>query len=393
MLGLFCILTNLFNFNRQIYLIIYNFIQNLIKTLKKRKTILICPLDWGLGHATRCVPIINNLISSGAHVIIAADKRPLAFLKKEFPDLSVVNFPGYDITYQNKGSLALRMLLILPKILLGIYYEHKLLNKIIEEYSIDIVISDNRFGLWSKKVKTIFITHQILIKNPFNSVRIEKFFYTINKFFIKNFNECWIPDFEGDDNLSGDLSHKYKLPVKTFFIGPLSRFNGTIGATAIEETDLLVILSGPEPQRSIFEELVLKELSSNELKAIVVRGIPEDNSDKGKHIGNLSIYPHLPTEILQQLILNSRLILCRSGYSTVMDLAVLGKKAILIPTPGQTEQEYLATYFVSKKYFYSIPQKAFNLDAALLKSVDFNGVKFYNDYLTLKERIFYLLKE
>ncbi|NVN93882.1 MAG: glycosyltransferase [Bacteroidetes bacterium] len=355
-----------------------------------KKNILICPLNWGLGHACRCVPVIQSFINAGANVVIAADYRPLAFLRKEFPNLKCFSFPGYRITYQRKGSFLLKFFSLLPQIILDIYKEHKQLNSIIDEYDIDIVVSDNRFGLWNKKVKSIFMTHQISIKSPIKISIFERLLYYCNKAFIKNYDECWIPDFEGEINLSGDLSHKYNLPIDSYFIGPLSRFKNRTPNDYSNPLELLVLLSGPEPQRTIFEEIILKQLENKTIKTIIVRGITEE--DEVQTISeNLSIYSHLDTNSLQKLIQQSEMILCRSGYSTIMDIAVFGKKAILVPTPGQTEQEYLAQYYKEKKYFYSVSQKLFNLEEALSHSKKYSGIQVKSNGVELNERVKALL--
>ena len=359
--------------------------------MANKKNVLVCPLDWGLGHASRCVPIIQAFINADANVIIAADNRPLAFLRKEFPNLQWITLPAYQISYQRKGSLPLKLLGILPQFLKSIFTEHKLLDKIINEYKIDIVVSDNRFGLWNKKVKSIFMTHQVLIKSPIKLAFFDKMLFYINKAFIKNYNECWIPDFEGSINLSGDLSHKYKLPVDTYFIEPLSRFKNSEQIIENKNITLLVLLSGPEPQRTIFEEIILKQLENKTIKTIIVQGIPE--KEEVKTISEkLTIYSHLDTDTLQRFIQQSNIILCRSGYSTIMDLAVFGKKAILVPTPGQTEQEHLASYYKEKKYFYTVSQKLFNLDEALVQSEYYTGIQLKIDGNILKEKVETLLK-
>ncbi|MFZ4400128.1 MAG: glycosyltransferase [Bacteroidales bacterium] len=342
------------------------------------KNVLICPLDWGLGHAARCVPLIQSFLKAGANVIIAADNRPLVFLRKEFPDLQFIQFPAYQITYQNKGSFAIKMIRSIPNVLLSIYKEHKLLDQLIDKYNIDIVFSDNRFGLWNKKAKCIFMTHQVMIKSPLKSDFFDKLFFIFNSAFIKNFDECWIPDNESEINLSGDLSHKYKLPVTTYFIGPLSRFKNTEATNENKNIDVLVLLSGPEPQRTILEEIILQQLANKKINTVIVEGIPE--KEEVKIINDqLTIYSHLETDKLQSLIQQAALILCRSGYSTIMDLAVFGKKAILIPTPGQTEQEYLADYYQKKKYYYTVSQKEFNLDEALTQSKKYTGILIKQD--------------
>ncbi|MEI6695198.1 MAG: glycosyltransferase [Bacteroidota bacterium] len=359
--------------------------------MSEKKNILICPLDWGLGHASRCVPVIKAFIEANANVIIAADNRPLAFLSKEFPDLKCIRFPGYQIKYQRKGSLSLKFIAMLPQILIGIYQENRLLDKIIDEYAIDVVFSDNRFGLWNKKTKCIFMTHQVLIKSPVKFAFIDKMLYFINKMFIRNYSECWIPDFEGNVNLSGDLSHKYKLPIDTYFIEPLSRFKYFEAINENKKIDLLVLLSGPEPQRTIFEAIILKQLANNTIKTVIVQGTPE--TEEAITISeNLKIYSHLDTDTLQKFTQQANIILCRSGYSTIMDMAVFGKKAILVPTPGQTEQEYLANYYKGKKYFYTVTQKLFNLDEALEQSEYYTGIQLTSDGRILKARVEAILK-
>ncbi|MBN4051553.1 glycosyltransferase, partial [bacterium AH-315-M05] len=250
--------------------------------MKSRKRILICPLDWGLGHASRCIPIIKELIDFDFEIVIGADNGPLALLKREFPQLEFIEFPGYGIFYSKNGNMPLTMILSLPRVFGGIYREHTLLKSIIKNYKIDAVISDNRFGLWNSTVPTIFITHQVMVKCPKHLKFLEPVIHRINKFFIDKYDECWIPDLKGEENLSADLSHRYPLPRNAEFIGSLSRFD-TNGLTINDSNnleksyDLMAIISGPEPQRSIFENIVIKQLERTSLKSIIVRGVPEKN--------------------------------------------------------------------------------------------------------------------
>jgi len=336
--------------------------------MSNAKRILICPLDWGLGHATRCIPIIRLLLEKNAEVIIAADKEPLELLKKEFPTLAFITFKGYEIDYPKKSFMVLKMLSHIPKILSAIKAEHKTLKKIVEEYHIDIVISDNRYGCWSQTTKNIFITHQLMIKSPFG----ENILHSIVSKYIKKYDECWIPDTEEKNNLSGDLSHKYTLPQNAFFIGPLSRFAKK--QTENMSYDLTAIVSGPEPQRSIFEKMVVEQLSKIDLKALVVCGLPSCAFSE-KTIGKIKIVPHLDSKKMQEAIVSSSVILSRSGYSSIMDLAALNKKAVFIPTPGQTEQEYLAKELKDKNIAFSETQSQFNLKIALKESENYLGFK------------------
>jgi len=351
---------------------------------------LICPLDWGLGHAARCVPIINALIDLGHEVIIAADNAPLSFLKATFPQLQSVQLPGYTIRYSSNGRMNFKMLSQMPGFLKSIKKEHQLLQTIIDEYRIDLVVSDNRYGLWTKKIPTVFITHQLFIQVPLGKRWLNK----INHHFIQKFNECWVPDTENEANLSGNLSHTKKLNVlPTFFIGLLSRFSGK-ELSSEQKYDAIVVISGPEPQRTVFESLVVKQAEKTALKLVVVRGLPSENEIPAYlQSENLEVYNHLPTELFLEKTRKSNLVISRAGYSTIMDLAVLGKKAVLVPTPGQTEQEYLATYHFEKQHYFTQTQQEFDLEEAIKKVTTFSGIKVQNQFdlsRFLEERILVL---
>lgn len=361
--------------------------------MKKQPIVLVCPLDWGIGHATRCVPIIRELLMQNARVIIGASNRPLAFLKQEFPDLDFIDFPGYQIVYPGGDEgMVIKMIPQVPKLIKSIRDENSLLDKIINSQKIDLVISDNRYGLYTKKIPCVFMTHQVFIKTP-PALRIFEFFLSLmNKMFMQKYTECWIPDFEKEPNLSGDLSHGKALPKHSCYIGPLSRFSSNIATKHKNYIyDALVLLSGPEPQRTILEKKVLKELSELNLKAAMVCGKPEEFDIK-IHSENIDIFQHLESDHLQELILQSEIVISRPGYSTIMDIAALGKKALFIPTPGQTEQEYLSDYFSRKKLFYRINQNELNLKEDLKKSLVFPGIYLENDYQLLRKRISHLLR-
>ncbi len=363
--------------------------------MQKQKRILICPLDWGLGHATRCIPIIRLLLKKNAEVLIAADAGPLALLKQEFPQLTFIQLKGYNIEYPKSGSMKMKMLLSIPKIVNGIKEEHAQLDRIIDEHKIDIVISDNRYGCWSKKVKSIFITHQLMIKASIG----ESVLHNKVLKYIDNYDECWVPDVAGDNNLSGDLANKYSLPKNTFFVGPLTRLASLplLDASASTQNaqgdktmyNLVAIISGPEPQRSIFEKLVVEQLKPTNLKALIVCG--KASEEKTETINNIKIVSHLQSEEMQIAIQNADIILSRSGYSTVMDLASLGKKAIFIPTPGQTEQEYLAEMFMKKGIAFSQTQTSFDLKKALIQSENYKGFEKIEPDNELEKRIDKLL--
>jgi uncharacterized protein (TIGR00661 family) len=336
--------------------------------------ILVCPLDWGIGHATRCVPVIRKLQEKNAEVIIGADGRSFDFLKNYFPGLEFIRMPGVAVSYPSSGNMALKIALQIPKILSGIRKENRLVKKIIKEHNIDVVISDNRFGIWSNDIYSIYITHQVRIKAPKGWGFVEPLLSRIHSQFWKNCGECWIPDYPDDPNLSGDLGHPRKISPNCHYIGPLSRFSSFSGEKNInnssDDAGILILLSGPEPQRSIFEHIILDEFRKHpEKKAILLRGLP-GLSDKTNPLPNVTMFSHLPDAEIARLIQSAKVIVCRPGYSTLMDLASLGKSAILVPTPGQTEQEYLAEYHASGGAFACLVQKVFSLEAALRLSSD-----------------------
>ncbi|HEY9258755.1 glycosyltransferase [Chitinophaga sp.] len=347
-----------------------------MSTIIADRKILIIPLDWGLGHATRDIPLIHEMLNAGCQVFIAAEGKHAALLQQEFPQLTILPLPGYRIQYAQKGQFfGLKIMQQIPKIYRSVKYEQRWLKKIVAEYQINAVISDNRFGLYHKKIPTVFITHQLLIKTPFGGW-IERTLQKINYRFINKYSACWIPDFAGDNNLSGELAHPAKLPPHTTYIGCLSRFEPKPNVE--KKYDLLVLISGPEPQRSNLEKLILDQIKSLQITALIVSGKPGTPQNEQVAPGVTQIN-HLNASELNDAMLASDMVLSRSGYTTLMDLAKLNKKAILIPTPGQSEQVYLGEYLMEKGYFYSLPQEQFNLKTALEEASRFPFRSFHHD--------------
>jgi uncharacterized protein (TIGR00661 family) len=325
--------------------------------------VLIAPLDWGLGHATRCIPIINELLSNKMEVTIAASSTTATLLKKEFPQLSVIVIKGYNIRYtSNKFWLPFYLLWQFPAVCLRIVQEHAWLKKWVKKNTVDIIISDNRLGLYHRTIPSFYITHQLKIKtkNSFTTYLAQKIHY----YFINKYTQCWVPDFENvTTTLAGELSHPKKLPkIPVIYIGPLSRFEKKEIAI---KYDLLFLISGPEPQRTIFENIIFKQLKNYKGTALVLRGLPGAAEIKTIENMQVKVANHFTTQELNDAINQSELVISRSGYTTIMDLIKVQKKAILVPTPGQTEQEYLAKNLMAKKYFFSVNQERFNLENIL----------------------------
>lgn len=356
--------------------------------MQNRKKILVAPLNWGLGHASRCVPVIHELIAQDAEVLIAADGGALQLIRKEFPQLKWFKLEGYSIRYWWNLNAVFQIVLQLPGLFLTFYNERKWLKRFIEKENIDAIISDNRYGLFSGKIDSVLITHQTCIQLP-NAFRwMEKYFYRLNKKIIGRFSECWIPD-DNDPgkSLSGNLSHQFPLPQNACFIGSLSRFH--YGKKS-KQYDLLIVISGPENQRTKFEELITQQAVCLDLKIQMVRGIPESNKRVFVKSNFLKI-DYMTAKELNLAFLSSEIIIARSGYSTIMDLAATGSKAVLIPTRGQTEQEYLAEFLIKKKICYSESQKQFDLVRSLKRAEAYTGFKLQSGNSILKERVKYLL--
>jgi uncharacterized protein (TIGR00661 family) len=335
----------------------------------EKKRVLVAPLDWGLGHATRCIPIISVLIKQHCTVFVAAEGQIKTLLQKEFPSLVFIKLKGYRVKYSNrKFWMPLKLILQLPKIVYRIYAENIWLKKSVKKYKINAIISDNRMGLYHKKIPCVYITHQLTIKTGYRFT--QSIAQKIHYYFINKFNTCWVPDAEGLLNLAGDLSHPSTLPkIPVNYLGPLSRFDKI---ELENKYDVCIILSGPEPQRTIFEKKILAHVDNMAEKICLVRGLPYETKIPELKNTSVIIKNHLPADELSTIIQQSKLIISRCGYSTVMDLVKLQKKAILIPTPGQTEQEYLAKYLKAKKKIYTVTQKKFLLSNAINNALVFD---------------------
>mgnify|MGYP003692659493 CR=1 FL=1 len=299
------------------------------------KRVLIAPLHWGLGHATRCIPIIQQQIDHGNEVIIAAKGGPRGIIMARFPDLQFIDIPFMEITYPRDGNMSRHFFWRGPSFLHSIWREHKTLQRLIRTMKIDLVISDSRFGLWSRKTKCIFITHQVQILSP----HFQGLINVLNRWVMRQYKEVWIPDYEAAPGLAGILSHPEILPKNARYIGPLSRFSEPVKRQA-SKWKSIAIISGPESQRSLFEVEMARQFIESEEPALILRGKPD--SDESREIGQLKVVTHLDDQSFIQALAQSEEIFARSGYSTIMDLHVLGLTATFYPTPGQTEQEYLA---------------------------------------------------
>lgn len=348
-----------------------------------KKRILVAPLNWGLGHATRCIPIIQALIANGFEPVIASDGVALDLLRKEFPDLTCLELPSYNIEYSKSGYFfKFKLLKDSPKVINAIKKEKKITETIVETYQIIGIISDNRLGVYHKDIPSVFMTHQLQVLSGSTTWLSTKMHQKI----IHRFNECWVPDSIGPLNLSGKLGHIKASSLHLKYIGPLSRFK----KQDVElKYDVMVLLSGPEPQRAMLEEKLISQFEGYQGKVIFVKGIVEQEQHFSKK-GSITIYNYLMGEALEMALNESKIVLSRSGYTTIMDLAKLGKKAFFIPTPGQFEQEYLATRLSEQRLVPCCSQNDFVLEK--LKEVDnYLGFEAFDYELNFK-KLFNLFK-
>lgn len=330
------------------------------------KTILIAPLNWGLGHATRCIPIIKALQENNFIPIIASDGVALELLKKEFPYIQSLQLPSYQIEYAKNGkNFKWKLVKSLPRMLDAIREEKKLVKKWITKYNIDGIISDNRLGVYNTTIPSIFITHQLNVMTGNTTWLTSK----LHQIIIKKHMQCWVPDVASYPNLSGELGHSKAKHFPVHYIGPLSRLHKK---ERQKQYDLMVILSGPEPQRGILENKLIEEVNRYDGKVVFIKGIIEKTQVK-ETIDNTTFYNFMNTRQLEQTFNESDYVLCRSGYTTIMDLVKLGKKAFFIPTPGQYEQEYLAIKLDQEQIVPFAHQNDFKIEM-LSKIAEYKGL-------------------
>lgn len=321
--------------------------------------ILVAPLDWGLGHASRCVPVIKALLAHGAVPILGADGGPMALLKQEFPALEHVRIPGAMVRYGRGSSQLWSMTRQFPAMIRSVRAEHALFERLKQQLRLDAVISDQRFGLRSDDLPSVLITHQVFPFTPIAQGALRKF----NGWQMSRFDRCWVMDEAEAPGLAGELSHGAQLPTNARYIGAVSRFDPQLQAPDRNDFRIVAVISGPEPQRSMLEGSLIEQLQHTEGQHLLVQGLPAKPGDR--QLGNIRVRSHLSGQDLQQALRSAELIISRSGYTTLMDLAAIGRSALIVPTPGQPEQEYLGTLHARTGRFFVQKQSALNVADAL----------------------------
>jgi hypothetical protein len=364
------------------------------------KKIVISPLNWGFGHAGRMIPLALELRKRGHEIIFCADSAVIPMLSRELPGINITETGGLHIRYFRKLPQWISVLLHLPHIMAVSVREHSTLKRLAAEHNPDIIISDNRFGFRHKRIFSVYVTHMIRIPFPSPFRFMEPLGIWLHRKVIERFDLCLIPDFPGELNLSGRLSHGVRLPRNTVWTGPMSRFNSLAGTGQLTEDDVsaeihtlagpgnsggtgtlpgsdspaalthtpvidapapvftipdpyrCLILSGPEPQRSVLMKTVAA--AATDMHLVILEGTGEHNAIARN--GKVTFVSNPDTAMMKAVITGSEAVISRSGYTTLMELVSLQKGAVIIPTPGQPEQEYLGEYFDKKWGFKTLKQ-------------------------------------
>lgn len=350
------------------------------------RKVVFSPLDWGLGHTTRSIPLLQTLEHLGFSLIIACNSTQFNILHPHFPGARFEKLEGYHINFgKSRAGTLFRIAFQAPKILTRIKAENAWLKDFCLAEKPDLVLSDSRFGFWFPGCPSIMLTHQLQIRTGLGSIadRLTNYY---NRNWMANFDQVWVADHPQTANrLAGQLSTAPGGGVTPFYLGPLSRFAACTTSTA-EAKGISVVLSGPEPQRTLLEEKIIAEALSCSQALTLVRGLPADTALPSLP-PFITCYNHLDTEALQHLFCNSAFVISRSGYSSLMDYAATGTKAILIPTPGQAEQEYLAEHCQSESWALAIPQSSFQLKKALVAAAAFPYSPFPETTGALKKAV------
>lgn len=314
-----------------------------------------------MGHATRSIPLIYQLLRDENKVIIASDGDALALLRKEFGDKVIFEtLPSYNILYTKKRFLFhLNLVKQTPHILQNIKAENKVVATLVEKYHPQKIISDHRYGVYHSNVHSIFLGHQLFLDFP-QSKFIEKIANNLHRQKIDAFDEIQVPDLPPPNNISGKLSD-YKHP-NIHYIGMLSRMQKM---ETVLKYDICVVLSGPEPQRTVLENILINQLESTNYKVAFIRGLIGEKSSIESENNKINILNYYHTNELNQIMLASKVIICRSGFSSIMDLVKLKKRAILIPTPELPEQNYLAKRMHKLGWFYTVDQENLDIEKAM----------------------------
>jgi UDP:flavonoid glycosyltransferase YjiC (YdhE family) len=323
--------------------------------------VLISPLNWGLGHATRDMPLIRKLLKEGHDVTIAACGNARAALMQEFPECTSIDLPDYPTPYSTSRFFLPKFVAFLPLMLKAVADERRNLAKIVAENRFDLIISDNRLGVYSDKVPSVFITHQLHYHLPLVAWPFELAAVRLNGYLHSKYERIIVPDNPpGPLSLAGKLSRAETEATRSraYYAGIL---NSAAKQEVGEDLDYLFTISGPEPQRTQLEQILLPKIAELDGSSVVLLGSPNRKKPPAG-TDRVTVMSYATTAEKETLMNRAKFIVCRSGYTSMMELSELRKRrALFIPTPGQTEQEYLSWYYEQKGWFHSTSQYRIDL--------------------------------
>ena len=352
------------------------------------KHVLVSPLSWGLGHATRDLPIIRYLQARGHHVTVAATGRALSLLQREAPQCDFVEIEDYPTPYSATRYFVPKFLAMSPIMLKAIMREKRAFAKILKTRRFDLILSDNRFNIRSADTPSFVISHQLRFMTPPKLRTFEFLTEFFNWIYLRPFDRIIVPDAADDtQNLTGRMSHQMRWlkSNKIYYAGVLA---GVARMNVPEDVDLFISISGPEPQRTEFERIVMDHVREIKLGRIVITLGKPEVKDVQQMTDNITVYGYLDRQGQQEMMNRARMVVCRSGYTTVMELAELGKKALMIPTPGQTEQEYLGRYYQEQGFYHSVSQYSLDLPRDIEMARQMTGVPFKTNTQANLERLY-----
>jgi Glycosyltransferase family 28 C-terminal domain len=342
-----------------------------------RKRVLIAPMNWGLGHASRSVPVVRELIKQGADVHLASDGVALQLLREEFPDLPAHNLPPYEVLYP-EGNFAWHMFLQFPKLMRNYVRERKFVAKLAQELGIQGIIADHRAACRVKGLPSVIIAHQVWLA-PIGP--IPWLTQSYNLWLLQQFDSLWIPDSPQAPGLSGRFGHGPEKHKNKQYVGPLTRLKTPQPQKT--KYDLLALLSGPEPARTGWEGQIIEQMAAlPDNKFVLVRGLPGPKQSIAV-TKNVTVYDFVKGEQLEQVAAESEIMLARGGYSTILDLTALRKKAYFVPTPGQLEQVMLTQGLEKSGIFGYAEQTNFKLTDVLSSKDKYTGLTEWPDETAL----------
>ena len=294
----------------------------------KKKRVLFSALNWGMGHVSRSIGLVSQLIENDNTLFIACDENQKQIFQCYFPNVEYIQHEGYPFQFRGKGDFSGDFMRNWSKLSSRLKKEPIEVELLVDKHEIDTVISDHRYGFRSDKVSSVFITHQLNLPVKWYQKSIQ----AIHVRLLRKYHHIWVMDF-ADSRLAGELSrNKKSLPVE--YIGPYSRFMN-YDLPVVKNNTTVVIASGPLIYAQLFLGNQLNKSSPND-NVVVVAPKKVVSPNEILRISNNWLEQ-------DQVILNAQKIISNTGYTTIMDLFFLKAECELYSTKGQSEQEYLFT--------------------------------------------------